>query len=549
MRQQIRRAIAVALGVAVVSTGLVAPFGEEFAAAQTSFTFVGGGYGHGVGMSQYGARGRADAGQSAAQILGAYYQGTAITGASLAGPKVKLDDATSVEVSVNSGAMYGVPAGGSQFLFALPGDHVVLRVSGSSVTAQQVSPIVGSLVTVSTGAFAIHWDQGAAFSVSTTGRSYQWGEFGLQPKGGSLQLTLDSMTMEQYLYGLGEVPSSWPTEALRAQAIAGRTYAAYRLAHPQSSEFDLYASVLDQAFVGSSQTSGPTGANWTHAVDDTAGQVLTYNGTTIQAFYSSSNGGSSENSEYVWATALPYLRAVDDPWDQATGNARFSWSQTYSDTELQSWIAASGRGNIGSVTSVSLGGNVGASGRVDKATVTVTGTSGSVSMTGNQFRSVVNASASSSRDLLSTKFGLSGAAPLTPSATPTSPVGHSDLVAAFGKTYAVVVGWAGDANAPSSPVTIHAYVDGRLAGAATADRHRTDLEGNTTFGPNHGYAFPVKASATVTTVCLYAINLGDPSANTQLGCTKIDRRPPPKHKRKAKKAAKKVVTRKVAAKH
>ena len=507
--------MSVAVGVVVISSGLSACL--PVLGGQESFTLVGGGFGHGVGMSQYGARGRADAGQSAAQILGAYYQGTAITNTSPAGPRVKLLDSASTEVSVSSGAMYGQAEGGTPFLFALPGDHVVLKVSGSSVTAQQVSPITGTLVTVSNGAFRLTWDQGAAFTVSAAGRSYQWGSLVAKPRGNALQLTLDQMSMDQYLYGLGEVPASWPTEALRAQAIAGRTYAAYRLAHPQSSDFDLYASVIDQAFVGTTQTAGASGPNWTQAVDSTSGQVITYNGSTIQAFYSSSNGGNSENSEYVWSSALPYLRAIADPWDQATGNSRFSWSRTYSPGELQSWLVRSGRADIGPVASLSIGGNIGASGRVDKATVTLVGTAGSVTMTGNQFRSMINASAPSSRQLWSTKFSV------VPGAHANAPEGHSDLIAAWGAQYVVLSGWAADRDDVAAPLAIHVYVDGRFATMATADLQRPDVAAATEYGEGHGYTFAVKAPKATTTVCVYAINVGDPAPNTQLGCTTIRR--------------------------
>ena len=185
----------------------------------------------------------------------------------------------------------------------------------------------------------------------------------------------------------------------------------------------MYASVSDQAYVGTQVTSGASGANWTAAVDATDAQVLTSAGSPIQAFYSSSNGGHTERSDYVFVATLPYLVATADPYDQATGNANFSWTRTYSDAELGAWLNAAGRG-VGTVTGVSIGGNVGASGRVDKATVTVSGTDRTVTMTGNQFRLAVNVGAPSSRDLLSTKFALgdgpAAAAPPAPAPTDTT---------------------------------------------------------------------------------------------------------------------------------
>ena len=547
-----RRVRAAMLGVAMVGTVLVAPialpFGGSAASAQTSFTFVGGGYGHGVGMSQYGARGRADAGQSAAQILGAYYQGTAITAASPAGPRVHLDDTASVELSVPVGNLTATVDAGAAFSVANPGEHVVLRISGANVTSQVVSPTVGAVTTVAgASGIAIGWTQGSALTVSSTGQTYQWGRLVVKPHSGSLQLVLDSISMDQYLYGLGEVPSSWPVEALRTQAIAGRTYAAYRLAHPQSTDFDLYASVSDQAYVGASKAAGTDGARWVQAVNDTTGQVITYNGTIIQAFYSSSNGGSSENSDYVWAATLPYLRAVADPWDHATGNSNYSWSETYSDTELEYWVAASGHGDVGPVTGVSIGGNVGASGRVDKATVTVSGRLGSASMTGNQFRSAINTYAASSRDLLSTKFGIAAPPATAPGAdpTPVSPQGRSDLIASWGDS-AVMAGWSADSNAPASPVTLVVSVDGRLAGTGVANLHYVPLIGNGIFGAEHGYMFGVRIPAALVTVCVAALNIGAPAGNPVLGCARIDHRPAKAVKKSA--AKKKVVKKKVVKK-
>ena len=393
--------------------------GTRAASAQTTFTVTGGGWGHGVGMSQYGAKGRAEAGQSTSQILSAYYPGAGLESRGLPGPRVKLGDATSTDIAATGGTLIGTPDGGAPVTLANPGERLQIRMFGTALIYQRVAPDTGPIgvLTTNGGRYSVQWQGWNNLSVSATGRSYAYGRLRLLPGASSFELVLDNLSMEQYLYGLGEMPASWSSEALRAQAIAGRSFAGYRLAHPQDADFDMYASVSDQAYVGTTQTASSFGPNWISAVDTTAGQYMTSGGQIIQAFYSSSNGGYTERSDYVFSATLPYLIATPDPLDQVTGNPNFSWTRSYGGDELAAWLAAAGRGSVGSVTGVSIGGNVGASGRVDRATITVVGTTKTVTMTGNQFRSAVNAGAVSSRDLLSTKFAV--AATVVPPTPPT----------------------------------------------------------------------------------------------------------------------------------
>jgi SpoIID/LytB domain protein len=226
------------------------------------------------------------------------------------------------------------------------------------------------------------------------------------PSPGKVEVVLDQLPMQRYLDGIGEVPSSWHTEALRAQAIAARTFAAYRLAHPRSSRYDLVASTADQNYIGDDKASGAGGDRWVAAVASTNDQILTSGGKPIQAFYSSSNGGFSERCDYVFVADLPYFAANPDPYDAAGGaNRNHTWSRQYSGEELGAWLRAAGRPDVGAVTGLEITGGTGASGRVDKATVLVRGASGGwYTITGNQLRSAINARSGSARQLLSTKF-------------------------------------------------------------------------------------------------------------------------------------------------
>jgi stage II sporulation protein D len=165
------------------------------------------------------------------------------------------------------------------------------------------------------------------------------------------------------------------------------------------------ASTADQNYVGDDKPSSSGGDRWVAAVGSTANQILTYGGKAIQSFYSSSNGGHTERSAYVFVADLPYLAATPDPWDQATGNSNFSWTRDYTGEELGRWLRASGRPDIGSVTGLEITSGTGQSGRVDRATILVHGSNGGwYTMTGAQLRSAVNANATSKRQLLSTKF-------------------------------------------------------------------------------------------------------------------------------------------------
>ena len=518
--------------MALVGAGLDVD-GAAPAAAATSFDFSGGGFGHGVGMSQWGAKGRADAGQTAPQILAAYYAGTAIESTFPGAVRVKLADAASTTVGQAAGNVSVTPDGaGSPSVTAGPGATIGLRAVGDTLVANNVTPTPGPDVTVTTGggAAAVAFTQGTPMSVGATGRRYQWGRLVLRASAGRLELVLDQLSMQQYLWGLGEVPGSWPAEALGAQAIAARSYAAYRLAHPASSRFDLSAS-LDEAYVGADIELGSGGPNWVAAVNATDGQVLTYGGAAIQAFYAASDGGSTEASEYVFVAALPYLRPVDDPWDRAIGNPNFSWHRQYTGTELGSWLTAAGRGDVGEVQGIDLVSGAGASGRLDKAQVRVRGSSGTITLTGAQLRSAINASASSSRDLLSTKFSFAGG--VAPSAPPG---GKLDLALGWGNA-ALVLGWAVDPDTPAQPVTVRLYVNGAFATAVAADRSRDDIGRLLPwFGPRHAFAGLVTAPG-ASTVCAYATDTSSQDPSLLLGCAAVLRPKPVITKPAARKRA------------
>ncbi len=157
------------------------------------------------------------------------------------------------------------------------------------------------------------------------------------------------VSLEKYLYGLvpAEMPSSWAAEALKAQAVAARTYALSALASSKHATdgYHLCDSTHCQVYKGVNNEA----VSSNNAVDATIGQALYYNNTLIEALFYSSNGGSTANSEDVWSGSIPYLRAkvdTNEPNDS-------SWVREFSQAELTSLVLAKQQ-NLGVVQSVSI---------------------------------------------------------------------------------------------------------------------------------------------------------------------------------------------------
>lgn len=186
------------------------------------------------------------------------------------------------------------------------------------------------------------------------------------------------LPLEEYLYGVVgiEMSPSWPLEALKAQAVAARTYAVGRLGGSgPGSGYDLLDTPAHQAYRG----IGVEDPNSNAAVDATRGQVLTYQGGLARTFYHASSGGHTENVENVWALPIPYLRGVpdfdeDSPWSR--------WEKEVSLAEISQAMAAAGH-DVGEVYRVEPAGPRGVSGRWTK--LAVIGSRGQVVLPANTF--------------------------------------------------------------------------------------------------------------------------------------------------------------------
>jgi SpoIID/LytB domain protein len=150
---------------------------------------------------------------------------------------------------------------------------------------------------------------------------------------------------------------------MQAQAIAGRSYAVRKTATRSGCNCQIYATTVDQAFVGYSKEIATMGDRWVAAVNATivdanTAYVVQYNGSTISTYYSSSTGGKSQPTSEVWGSAFPYLVSVDDRWslDPRVGNGNISWTATVDQASLVARLRAQGV-LVSDVWSMTVAGN------------------------------------------------------------------------------------------------------------------------------------------------------------------------------------------------
>ncbi len=312
--------------------------------APATFTFYGSGWGHGLGMSQYGAYGLAREGWSHQRILRHYYQGTTVGPArrSPATLRIGLDqEARRLHVKAAHGTVR--LRIGNPFTGAVLGGRAIPTGATWSITpvgsrAFRVRDASGKVVATRAGTklYVSYASTGGRAHVREAGHVYGRGYLevdvyagdGCGP--GACLRVVAVLSPQSYLDGLGEVPSSWPMEALMAQADAARTYAFEKVArlgqHRSRCDCGLYASTWDQAYVGWDKEAGSFGSRWVRAVARTKGEIVRYHGQPIQAYYTSSSGGYTESNQNVWGgVPIPYLRGACDPGDYTSANPNRVW--------------------------------------------------------------------------------------------------------------------------------------------------------------------------------------------------------------------------------
>jgi SpoIID/LytB domain protein len=352
MRPMRRAAALLAAGVSLAALLVGGSVSPAAAAVPPSFHFTGGGWGHGVGMSQYGALGMARGGATATQILTHYYTGTSVTPVrDDAELRVNLVHAATSAVLRSQAAATGggaveVTLAGATPLLGSAADTWSLSVSGTSVAVQRGQTVVGTAATVTFrwGGTRSPGTAGTAPTLLLVGsQAYRYGTIDARVVSGRLEVVNTVRLHDEYLRGIGEMPSSWPAAALQAQVAASRSYALSRYAGGVRSACSchVYDDTYDQVFVGWSKESGSYGAQWVAAVSATAptsatGLTVTYGGSPVTAYFFSSSGGRTENSEDVWVATLPWARSVDDHWssDPSVNPTYAEWSRDKTQAEV-----------------------------------------------------------------------------------------------------------------------------------------------------------------------------------------------------------------------
>jgi stage II sporulation protein D len=334
---------------------LVSPIQSNALEIPSSFQITGAGYGHGVGMSQMGARSKALAGESAASILNYYYKDVVLE---------PVDDTKILRVNIGNlltsarmltrtqGAFMQIFRGdigdaqGVQPLATIPAmSSLNFSILGSTVipsitTGKNISSISANRL------FTVRWtgtrylagvDGILTLSHANRKSNYRYGQVQIRAvKAGSLgfrlAITNSVRLADEYLWGVSEMPSFWPTAALEAQAIASRTFAISKAGIiRRACDCDLFGEINDQKFLGyAKEIERKWGVFWKAAVTNTAGLVLTQSGKPITAWFGSSSGGITETAVNAWGSERAFTHNVEDlgSLDPTLNPNFYKWERT-----------------------------------------------------------------------------------------------------------------------------------------------------------------------------------------------------------------------------
>lgn len=349
-----RRALRIPLSlIAITAFALVTPASApaQVAGAQTGFIFSGGGWGHGIGLSQYGAKGYAEQGWTYDRILRHFYQGTRLETTASVTVRVNLDrekkarnrwriqastdttltfvqtSDTSIAVSVRETTTAGAPA--IYWITTLNGD-TRLHADAGGVPGRIIRAFDGRSYVRSSSPIRIV-DRSGPFdhtNVAWRGRLH----FIPASEVASQSYCVNYVPMEDYLRGVvpRESPSSWPAEALKAQAVAARSYAYTDWLQGRV----LWCTTMSQVYNGAFRPGyDHEPASTDAAVAATRGQIVWYKGTyggryhsePVRTYFSSSSGGHTANIQDVWfSTPKPYYTGVPDA--DRSGNPYYTWT-------------------------------------------------------------------------------------------------------------------------------------------------------------------------------------------------------------------------------
>ena len=381
-------AAALALAATTVAAPAHATTAERFRVpAGGSFVVTGHGFGHGHGMSQYGAEGAARKGLSAQQILAFYYPGTTLTTRTQS-IRVLISADTSRDTDVVAESGLSVRDLGTGTSYALP------DIAGASRWRLNVDRGGNTVVAYRTDRWHRYRPGGLAHLVGDgqlkaadgtltlvlpggTTATYRGQLRGASPSPGSTDRdTVDVVSVEAYLRGVvaAEMPASWHPAALQAQAVAARTYALREKADNRNRYYQICDTWSCQVYGGTAAEYPSTDA----AVRATRGQYLTYGGVPALTQFASSSGG--------WTTdgGHPYLPAQADPYDGWAGNPVHDWSTKVDERVLERRYP--GIGDLQTIRITARDGNGDYGGRV--LSLVLVGSKGRQSISGDSFQSL-----------------------------------------------------------------------------------------------------------------------------------------------------------------
>lgn len=417
IRSHRRSLPALVFSLAALLSFSVAP---AVARAEPVFQFTGRGYGHGIGMSQWGAKGMADAGWDYRRILGHYYQGSWVapwTGTT--GIRVNVDPSVTPNTSkyLHSSWTLGPGHGASSQLRVAFGGNTYLGAAGHvyrfepNVTGSGATRIwdtttnsqwlVGATGLIPAGTTAVVDETAGGPTLTQVFDPSGYGNLANKKYRGTLEVTnngsgklklVNSLGVEGYIYGVIPLETGYTWgEATKAQAVAARGYAL-------TSSGELYCTTYSQVYGGYNSEQALSNA----AADATYGQVVfandphtTSNPVAIRTYFFSASGGHTENVENVWGSgAEPYYVGVDDPYEFAAGTSGHIWSSqpAWTGTVVRSKlvsakvITAGGTNDPGTLQDIVVT-KRGVSGRV--MTLELRGTTRTVQVSGNSFKSAM----------------------------------------------------------------------------------------------------------------------------------------------------------------
>jgi stage II sporulation protein D len=349
----------------ILLAALVCALAVPASASAKVWIVKGAGFGHGAGMSQYGAYGYAKHGFGYQDILTHYYTGTTIGAITDQSVRVLLrDDARSVGFRGTGSACGAGLKPAKSYVAKQKGSGVVLRTKKGRVIAR-----CGATLTAA-----------GSPTVTVGGKGTYHGSLEVRASTGGLD-AINVVELEDYVRGVvsRESPASWPIEALKAQAVAARSYAISTAAH--GSTFDVFDDTRSQAYGG----VGAETAKTDQAVNATRLQVVLYAGNVAQTFFFSTSGGHTENNEFssldFGQPAIPYLRGVDDPYEADAGSPYERWKRKFSFGRMNAALRALGlRGKLRNIAVTQRG----TSPRIVHANLV--GTGGTTTVIGPQLR-------------------------------------------------------------------------------------------------------------------------------------------------------------------